>query len=74
MVKCGIERLGFDHMFSVKVSVLPGKLLHESHWIFTGLRLSLKRTFIPECLHTDLHLLFQGELKPGVIIAVHICR
>uniref|UniRef100_A0A8C8S4T9 Immunoglobulin domain-containing protein n=1 Tax=Pelusios castaneus TaxID=367368 RepID=A0A8C8S4T9_9SAUR len=35
---CGIERLGSDLMTSVKVSVLPGKFLHESHWIFTGLR------------------------------------
>uniref|UniRef100_A0A8C8SCH8 Immunoglobulin domain-containing protein n=1 Tax=Pelusios castaneus TaxID=367368 RepID=A0A8C8SCH8_9SAUR len=35
---CGIEELGWDRMFSVKVSVLPGKFLHDSG------------TFIPESL------------------------
>uniref|UniRef100_A0A8C8SEB3 Immunoglobulin domain-containing protein n=1 Tax=Pelusios castaneus TaxID=367368 RepID=A0A8C8SEB3_9SAUR len=34
---CGIEELGWDRMFSVKVSVLPGKFLHDSGWIFIGL-------------------------------------
>uniref|UniRef100_A0A8C8RWE3 Immunoglobulin domain-containing protein n=1 Tax=Pelusios castaneus TaxID=367368 RepID=A0A8C8RWE3_9SAUR len=37
---CGIERLGSDLMFSVKVSVLPGKSLHDSFCILIGLRLS----------------------------------
>uniref|UniRef100_A0A8C3SVM2 Immunoglobulin domain-containing protein n=1 Tax=Chelydra serpentina TaxID=8475 RepID=A0A8C3SVM2_CHESE len=32
---CGIERLGVDLMFSVKVNVLPGKFLQESSLIFT---------------------------------------
>uniref|UniRef100_A0A452GIQ8 Immunoglobulin V-set domain-containing protein n=1 Tax=Gopherus agassizii TaxID=38772 RepID=A0A452GIQ8_9SAUR len=40
---CGIDRLGWDLMFPVKANVLPGKSLHESSLIFTGLS-----------LHTDL--------------------